>query len=49
MVTLIIVLALIAYGLFHRHHYRQNRRAGFGVFYSLRGPWGIAIRVSKRF
>ena len=44
----IAVLAVLAYLLHHRKHYRRNRRNGCGVWYSLRGPWGTRVRVSKR-
>ena len=44
----IIIVIVIAYLVLHRHHYRRNRRNGFGVFYSLRGPWGSRIRITKR-
>lgn len=47
--TAVIVLVVVVYLLVHHHHYRRNRRSGFGVWYSLRGPWGTRIRVSKRF
>jgi hypothetical protein len=44
-----IVLALIAYALFHRHHYRRRRRAGLTIRESIPGPFGTRISVSKRF
>jgi hypothetical protein len=44
----VIILLVIAYLLFHRHHYRRNRRAGFGVWYSLRGPFHTRWTISKR-
>jgi hypothetical protein len=43
------VLIVAAVLLHHRHHYRRHRRAGFGIWYSLRGPWGTRESVSKRF
>ena len=45
-VVLIILVAAML--LHHGHHYRRNRRAGFGVWWSMRGPWGTRVRVSKR-
>jgi hypothetical protein len=42
-----IVLVLL-YVAVHVRHYRRHRRAGFGVFYSLRGPWGTRVTVRKR-
>lgn len=44
----IIVMVVFGYLLFHHHHYRRHRRAGFGVWYSLRGPWGTTWTVRKR-
>jgi len=45
----VVVLVIIAVVLVHHgHHYRRNRRNGFGVWYSLRGPWGTRVSVSKR-
>lgn len=46
LIILIIVGLVLAH---HGHHYRRNRRNGFGVWYSLRGPWGSRVTVSKRF
>jgi hypothetical protein len=46
-ITGLIVLA--AYLLLHHRHYRRHRRHGFGIWYSLRGPWGTNITVRKRF
>jgi hypothetical protein len=43
-----LIIAGIFYVLFHHRHYRRNRREGFGVFYSLRGPFHTSIRVTKR-
>lgn len=48
MTAFVIVLVIVAYAALHHHHYRRNRRAGFGVWYSLRGPWGTRVRISKR-
>jgi hypothetical protein len=45
----VIIIAVIAVVLLHHgHHYRRHRRNGFGVWYSMRGPWGTRVRVSKR-
>jgi hypothetical protein len=44
----ILALAFVAYVLFHRHHYRQRRRAGSGIWESLPGPFGTRLRISKR-
>ena len=44
----VLIVLGACYVLFHRHHYRRNRRHGFGVWYSLRGPFNTRIRVSKR-
>jgi len=45
----VILIALVALVLLHHHkHYRRNRRGGFGVWYSLRGPWHTRVTVSKR-
>lgn len=48
-VLVVIGVAVVIYGLFHHRHYRRHRRAGFGVWYSMRGPFGTRVRVSKRF
>jgi hypothetical protein len=48
MTAFVIVLGIVAYAALHHRHYRRNRSRGFGVWYSLRGPWGTRIRVSKR-
>jgi hypothetical protein len=45
-ITAIVFVA--AYLLRHHRHYRRHRRNGFGVWYSLRGPWGTRVSVSKR-
>ncbi len=42
------VIVLIALG-HHGKHYRRHRRNGFGVWYSMRGPWGTGVTVRKRF
>jgi len=47
-VIALAVIFLVLYGAFHRHHYRRHRRAGFGVWYSMRGPWGLRDTVSWR-
>ena len=44
-----LVILVAAVLLHHGHHYRRHRRAGFGVWYAMRGPWGTRVRVSKRF
>ena len=46
--TLVIVVIVLIVASHHGHHYRRNRRNGFGVWYSMRGPWGTRVRVSKR-
>jgi hypothetical protein len=43
MITAIIIIAIAVYALCFRHH------RGFGVFYSLRGPFHTWIRITKRF
>jgi len=48
MITVAIIAAVLIYALHHHSHYRRNRRSGFGVWYSLRGPWGTRVRISKR-
>ena len=48
MEAIVIIVVLTAILLRHGHHYRRNRRSGFGVWYSLRGPWGTRVSVSKR-
>jgi hypothetical protein len=45
MIAAIIIIAIAVYALCFRHH----RRRGFGVFYSLRGPFHTWIRITKRF
>lgn len=44
----VIIIAAVAYLLFHHRSYRRHRRAGFGVWYSLRGPWHTRVSISKR-
>jgi hypothetical protein len=44
----ILIIIVVLYLAFHHHQYRRNRRGGFGVWYSLRGPFHTRIRVSKR-
>jgi hypothetical protein len=46
-VEILIILAVV-YLLFHGHHYRKRRRAGFGVWESLPGPFGTRVTISKR-
>ena len=48
MVITALIIAALAYLAFHHHHYRRNRRARCGIWYSLRGPWGTRVSVSKR-
>lgn len=45
------ILAAIVLGYFVVHVllFRHHRRRGFGVFYSLRGPFHTWIRITKRF
>ena len=38
----------LAYVVFHGHHYRRRRRAGWGFWYSIRGPFGGRVTYSKR-
>lgn len=45
----LILIVVVAYALHHGKHYRRRRRAGFGVWYSMRGPWGTRETISKRF
>lgn len=47
-IKVIGVIFVIVYLVLHYHHYRRRRRNGFGVWYSLRGPWGTRVSVSKR-
>jgi hypothetical protein len=42
----ILLVALVLYGLFHRRHYRRNRRRGLSMWISMAGPFGT--RISKR-
>ena len=44
----LIIILVIAYLLLHRQQYRRHRRAGFGVWYSLRGPFHTRWTVSRR-
>ncbi len=46
--TVILLLAL-AYFTHHGRHYRGHRRAGFGVWASLPGPFKTRATISKRF
>lgn len=48
-VAVIVVLAVVAYALFHRHHYRRHRRAGLTVRESIPGPFRTWITISRRF
>jgi len=45
---LVILAIVVGYLLIHHRHYRRHRRMGFGVWYSLRGPWGTRVTVRKR-
>lgn len=45
MELLVIVVVALLYAVFHHKHYRRD---GFGVWYSLRGPWHTRVTVSKR-
>jgi hypothetical protein len=45
---IVLLVLFAAWLLHHGHHYRRNRRAGCGVWLSMRGPWGTRVRVSKR-
>lgn len=45
--TATLIILAVLYLLFHRHHYRRNRRGGLGFWVSMRGPWGT--RISRRF
>lgn len=47
-IKVIGVLVVLAYLLHHHKHYRRHRRARCGIWYSLRGPWGTRVSVSKR-
>lgn len=44
-----IALLAVLYLLFHHKHYRRHRRAGFGVWASLPGPFRTRATISKRF
>lgn len=44
-----LILIGVLYLLFHGHHYRRRRRAGFGVWGSIPGPFGTRVTASKRF
>lgn len=48
MTLFIVICIVVIYMGIHHHHYRRNRRNGFGMWYSMRGPWGTRIRISKR-
>ena len=47
--TLGIIVIVLLYAGFHHSRYRRHRRNGFGGWYSMRGPFGTRVRVSKRF
>ena len=49
MIATIIGIAVVAYLLFHGHHYRRHRRAGLMVRESIPGPFGTWLSISKRF
>ena len=42
----IVIVAIVAYVLFHHAHYRRRRRHGLSVWASIPGPFGT--RISKR-
>jgi hypothetical protein len=46
--VLILILLAVAYLAFHGHHSRRRRRAGFGIWESLPGPFGTRVTVSRR-
>jgi hypothetical protein len=46
MLIAILLVAFVLYGLFHRHHYRRNRRRGLSVWVSCAGPFHT--RISRR-
>lgn len=46
-IVILLVVVYVAYHLFHVH--RNYRHHNMGFWYSLRGPLGTRIRISKRF
>jgi hypothetical protein len=49
-IALFVLILLALAGLAHHgRHYRRNRRSGFGIWYSMRGPFGTRETISKRF
>jgi len=46
-VSYLVIAAIIIYSLYHAYRYRANRRAGLGIWVSVRGPWGT--RIGRRF
>lgn len=46
MLIAILLVVLVLYGLFHRRHYRRNRRRGLSVWVSCAGPFHT--RISRR-
>ena len=48
MTAAVLIALAVVYLAFHHHHYRKHRRARCGIWYSLRGPWGTRVSVSKR-
>jgi len=48
-IAVLAVVAFIGYCTHHGRHYRRHRRAGFGFWYSVRGPFGTRETISKRF
>ena len=47
MLVFILLVILVLYGLFHRRHYRRNRRRGLSVWISMAGPFHT--RIGRRF
>jgi hypothetical protein len=47
MFAFIVLAVLVLYAVFHRHHYRRNRRRGLSIWVSMAGPFGT--RISRRF
>ena len=48
MTAVVIIVIVLAVLLHHGRHYRRHRRNGFGVWYSMRGPWNTRVTVRKR-
>jgi hypothetical protein len=45
----VLVFTAIVYVLIHVACHRHGRRAGFGFWYSVRGPWRTRWTMTKRF